>query len=394
MKNFKLSLVLVATMALGLTLNAQSLQEALQNGKVTGDFTIRYETRNTDTLNVAAAQWAKIYYQDTGYAVGSIGLEYKSEAFYNFSVAVGLRAHTNIWENDSDSITWQGIGDSSERYFDEAGNVMLSNAYLGYDLDHFHIKAGRQNFYTEWVGKTHDAVSVYTSPIENSTLELIWTKRGGRVHHIEARPIVDLNENKGVYKAGFEYRFSDYIKVKPYYLSAPDKFNLIGGKITLDATFEDASIGTLIHVIQTNEKENGKLHDGEMIELKLYGQYANFFTTLGYVQTGEESGWGSANTAGETVVPFEEADPMYLADARTWYLSISKKVGPVNLTALYGEMKYTSNDYKESEFDLWSAYNITAALRIDAGFTITSSDDKDLNSTDLTQFNTTIMYKF
>lgn len=386
MKTIKLSMIALAAISMSSMVNAQSLSEALSSGKITGDVSITYEQRDVK-------KEISKYYQDTDYAVGSVALDYKSGTFNNFSTEVGFRAYTNLWEDDSDSITAKGIGDSSERFYDSADHAALSKAFIAYDKDDLHIKVGRQSFYTEWVGKIQDAVSVYAEPFDNAKIEAIWTKRRGRVYAREFRPFYNVNDNKGVYKLGLEYKFNDNIKVKPYYMTAPDKYDLKGGKITLDTKLGNGSIGTMIHAIETNEKASG-VKDGEMLELKVYGKYAGFAATLGYVKTGEENGWGSASTAGETIVPFEEGDGMYNKDAETVYLSLSKKVGPVNVTALYGEMEYTKNNYKEKEFDLWAGYNVSKNLKVKLGFAITDTDDKDTNTTDLTQLNTTLVYTF
>ena len=386
MKFIKFSVITIAIIAISSSLSATSLSEALIEGKVTGDISITYEQRNVD-------KEISKYYQDTAYSVGSIGLDYKSGSYNNLSTEIGLRAYTNIWEEDSNSVTARGIGDSSERFYDKARKIMLSKAFIAYDKNDTHFKVGRQSLSTEWMGKIQDAVSLYTSPIENSKLEMIWSKKMGRVYSREFRDFNDLNENKGVYKAGFEYKFNEHVKTKTYYMTSPDKYNLVGGRINLDGTFGDAKIGSLIHVIETNEKISD-VADGKMLEVKLYANYAGYSATLGYVKTGEENGWGSANTAGEQIVQFEEGDGMYYADAETIYFSVNKQVGPINITALYGEMEYTKNNYKEKEFDLWAGYNISKNLTLNAGFTVTNTDDKDAGTTDLTQLNTTLVYKF
>lgn len=394
MKSIRFSMVALAAISMATVSNAQSLNEALSNGKFSGDVAVTYETRDVD-------KEISNYYQDTGYAVGSIALNYTTDTWNNFSAQAGIRAYTNFWEDDSDSDTtvpWNkrvgGSGDSSERFYDSASNAEISKLFIAYDKNDLHVKIGRQPFYTEWVGKIQDAVSIYAQPFENAQLEAIWTKKRGRVYAREFRPFYDLNGNKGVYKFGLEYKFNDNVKVKPYYMTSSDLFDLYGGKITLDKDLGDnSSIGTMIHAIETDEKVDG-VKDGEMLEVKVYGKYAGYSATLGYVKNGDDNGWGSANTVGETIVQFEEGDGMYYAGSETYYLMLSKQVGPVNLTAIYGEMEYTKNNYKEKEFDLWAGYNIDKNLKLNIGLALTDTDDKDANTTDLTQLNATLVYSF
>lgn len=394
MKAIKLSMIAILASSMSSIVSADSLSQALSNGKFSGELAVTYEQRDLD-------KEINNYYQDTAYAVGSIALNYTTDTWNNFSAQAGIRAYTNLWEDDSDSDTtvpWNkrvgGKGDSSERFYDSASNAEISKLFIAYDKNDLHIKVGRQAFYTEWVGKIQDAVSIYAKPFENAQLEAIWTKKRGRVYAREFRPFYDLNENKGVYKLGLEYKFNDNIKVKPYYMTSSDIYDLYGGKITLDKSLGDnSSIGTMIHAIETDEKVDG-VKDGEMLEVKVYGKYAGYSATLGYVKNGDDNGWGSANIAGETIVQFEEGDGMYYAGSETYYLMLSKQVGPVSLTAIYGEMEYTKNEYKEKEFDLWAGYKISENLKMNLGFAITNTDDKDANTTDLTQLNTTLVYSF
>ncbi|NCB80413.1 MAG: porin, partial [Bacilli bacterium] len=70
MKN-RLSLVLsVALLGSVSAFAADSLQDALKGGKVSGDVALTYEGRNVDR-QVGA------YYADTAYSVGSLGLNYE-----------------------------------------------------------------------------------------------------------------------------------------------------------------------------------------------------------------------------------------------------------------------------------------------------------------------------
>lgn len=403
MKAIKLSMIAILASSISSIASADSLSEALRNGKFSGELAVTYEQRDVD-------KEIPNYYQDTAYAVGSIALNYTTDTWNNFSAQAGIRAYTNLWEDDSDSDTTNkknprigGRGDSSERFYDSASNAELSKLFIAYDKNDLHVKVGRQAFYTEWVGKLQDAVSIYAKPFENAQLEAIWTKKRGRVYAREFRPFYDLNENKGVYKIGLEYKFNDNIKVKPYYMTSSDIYDLYGGKITLDKDLGDnSSIGTMVHAIQTDEKlkyktSDGtykKREDGKMLEVKVYGKYAGYSATLGYVKNGDDNGWGSANIAGETIVQFEEGDGMYYAGSETYYLMLSKQVGPVSLTAIYGEMEYTKNEYKEKEFDLWAGYKISENLKMNVGFAVTDTDDKDAYTTDLTQLNTTLVYSF
>jgi len=384
MRTVKLSLITMSLIAMGSTVQANSLSEALSNGKVTGDISVTYESRKQDK-EVSA------YYSNTAYSVGSVGINYKTADFNNFSAAVGFRAYNTLYEDDDTFATSQGKGDASERFYDKAGSAMLSQAYLAYDVENAHVKLGRQGLSTEWLTKIHDAVTVYANPVKNSELELIWTKRRGRVYARDLRHMVNVNKDKGIYKAGLTYTFNDNIKAKGYFLKAPQAYDIYGAKLHLDSKFDNTKVGLLLHSMETSEKV-GTTKDGEMIEVKAYTTVAGYTGTLGYVKTGKDNGWGSAANVGDTVVPFEEGDQMYVADSTTTYAMLSKKISDVSLTVLYGITEY--GIYEKDEFDLWAGYSFTKNMRFNLGYALTNEDKDDASTTDMQQLNATITYKF
>lgn len=132
--------------------------------------------------------------------------------------------------------------------------------------------------------------------------------------------------------------------------------------------------------------------DGKMLELVGYASYAGYKATLGYVKTGKENGWGSAANYGDTVVPFEEGDHMYVPDARTTYFMLSKTIADISLTGLYGVTQY--RQFSKNEFDVWASYNFTKQLSGTLGFTVTNEDKSDGSVPDLRQLNATLVYKF
>lgn len=389
--NSRLSL-LVSVVVLGAstTVSANDLAEAFKAGTVSGDVSITYESRNQKDV-LTTGGWQDTYYADTAYSVGSVGLNYDTGKFHNFSASIGFRAYSTLWEQDENFKTLHGTGDASERFYqDEDYRSMVANAYLAYDTDTVHVKAGRQILSTEWLTKYHDAATVYYTPVENAEIEMIWSKRRGRAYARDLRPMVKINDDKGIYKLGVSYKFNDMFKSKVYALSAPDAYDIYGAKVNVDSSANDVTFGGLAHYMQT--KEDVLVEDGDMIELTGYVGFAGYKATLGYVKTDEKGGWGSAANAGDTVVPFEEGDQMYVADAQTTYLMVSKSVAGVSLTGLYGITEY--GQFEKSEFDLWAGYGFTKDLSLNVGFTMTDEDEKDATTTDMTQLNATLAYKF
>ncbi len=365
-------------------LNADELSESLKNGKISGDVTVTYESRNVDR-QVGA------YYADTAYSVGSIGLNYETAKFYNFSANVGMRAYQALWQDDSQFITSHGKGDASERFYEDGSNkhMELANAYLAYTTKNILVKAGRQELSTEWLTKYHDAVTAMITPFDKAQIEMIYSSKRYRVDPREFFSATDINGNDGIYKLGLSYNITDAIKAKAYTLIAPDNYDIYGGKVNLDSKINDIGFGGLVHYMETRENIAA---DGKMVELVGYASYAGYKATIGYVKTGEENGWGSAANYGDTVVPFEEGDHMYVKDARTTYLMLSKTIADISLTGLYGVTKY--GQFSKDEFDIWASYKFSKNLSGSLGLAITNEDKNVASVPDLTQLNATLAYKF
>lgn len=384
MKKVKLSLATMLLVGSCSAINADSLIDAFKNGTTSGDISLAYEVRNQD-------KETSTYYSDTEYAVSSIGLYYKTASYKNFSLNIGMRAFTSIFEDDKDFDTGHGKGDSTERFYDYDGHSLLTDTYLAYDIDKVSIKIGRQKLYE--MGLTHlfDGITVRTTPLENMNFDLIYVEGRGRADIKNIRPVEDINENKGLYKVALAYKFNENFKAKAYYFDAPDAYDMTGGRINFDTKFKEVKTGLQIQYIEAS-KDDLPNKDEELSEIKAYATYAGYTTTLGYYETGKDSDlYGAIAKTGETVVPFEEGDPSYDADAKTTYLQVSKSFGKTNVTALYGLMEH--GKYDSDELDIWVGYNFNKNIAFTLGYTRMNMDE-DSSYTDLDQLNATISYKF
>ncbi|MCK9491857.1 MAG: hypothetical protein M0Q24_07185, partial [Sulfurimonas sp.] len=144
----KTSLSLVACIAIAVSsVGAAEFDEAITNGKLSGDATVTYEMRDSK-------KGLDDYYRSGAYSVGSAELIYKTADFYNFNLAFGMRGYKVIWEAHDDTISGygEGKGDASSRFWNiDGGDIAVTtNAYIGYDTDKIKFKAGRQELETEW----------------------------------------------------------------------------------------------------------------------------------------------------------------------------------------------------------------------------------------------------
>lgn len=387
MKNI-LKLSLAASITLSTSLYADSIQEAVANSKVSGDVSIRYESRDFDTKNSG-------YYQNTAYSVGSIGVNVETGTYNNFNVELGFRAYADLWEDDKNSTTGGGTGDASERIKDVEGNDNLSKAFVQYKNDGFSTQIGRKNLgwgNVDWITKIHEGVFT-TYEKENLKLEALYTKRRGRVDTKELFPFVNVNGNDGLYHGAITYNINDNYKAKIYGLKSPSLYSAIGGKLFVNHTIGDLKLNSVLHTVKASE--DTMTEDTQVTEITLGGNYKGYSLSLGYVQNDKDNAFGSLDDAGDSIVPFEEGDTMYEADSTTYYAMLSKSIAGVSLTALYGETEYGTNNYTSKEFDVWASYGFTDELSISINYSLINEDSANIaNYDDMEQLGATLTYKF
>lgn len=390
MKNKKkyLNTLIAPTVLFTTALHADSLNEAITNGKISGDVSIRYESRHFD-------HEVGTYYQNTAYVVPSIGINYDTASYNGFSVSAGFRAYTALWEDDKDSITTYGKGDAEDRIGETNGNDKLAKLYLQYQNSGFNIQIGRKDIAwgtKDWLSKINDGIFT-TYELDNLTLEALYTQRRGRVYVHELFPMAEINNGDGMYHAAATYAINNNYKIKAYGIEAEHSHTTYGGKLFTHHTFDNAlTINSMWHYMKTSEDLLDD--DTDLVEITLGGSYEGYSLTYGFVKNDTNNGFGSADDYGEIIVPFEEGDVMYEADATTHYLMLSKNVYDVSLTALYGITEYGTQNYKSSEFNLWASYNFTDNISLSIAYAVTNEDSNDVNYSDMQQLGATLAYSF
>lgn len=356
----KRNLALLAALA-SAAFAGDSLDQAFKDGKFSGDLSVFSETRHVNKGEKS------IYYNNTSYVVGSVGLNYETAPLYDFKLVTGFRAAAPFWQRHKNLRTLHGKGDSTERIY-ENDRVLLSNLYLEYSAFDTVVKIGRQEMVTDWIGRYNDGVRITNNSISNLTLDALWTRAQGRATNKEMWGFTDRNKDHGgVFNVGATYKFESGFSAKAYALHANDIFTGVGGKAMFDGQInDDWGAGGMIHYAQSDEKK--KKDDGKMFEATAYAKFKDHQFTLGYTQSGKKIGWGSLNLTGDHIVPFEEGDVMYERDARTIYGMLSTSIEKLSLTGLLGTTSYRlkggdDTRYRQSEFSAWLSYPITQSLK-------------------------------
>ncbi len=388
MRNIKLSLI--ASLAIGMctSASANSFEEALKNGKVSGEFAVTYEKRSVDK---ELAKWGN-YYNNTSYSVGSFALKYVTGEWNNISLTSKFRGYRTLFEGGKDEYHFQGYGDSAERFWDKDGTHVsadIEELFLGYKNDMISVKAGRQFIFTDWMNKTQDALRVDAN-FGNTAIEAIWSYRHGRIYERDYRPMSRTNEGDGVYKLGLTQNFTENISATVYDFIVPDVRDIMGAKANLK--FGNISFGA--HYAK-DKSDIQNTEDTSLLELKLSTTVAGFTPFAGFVKIDDDADF-TWTTAGETVNPFEEGDQIFRAGAETYYLGLSSSFGDLSGTLLFGSTEYKEGKekYEQNETTLWLGYPVLKNLKANLGYTVVNVDDKDVDETDLNQVNLTLIYSF
>ncbi|CZE50701.1 Opr family porin [Campylobacter geochelonis] len=355
----KRSLALITLLASYAFADSQSIEEAFKNGKASGDVTVFYENRHINGGEKS------VYYNNTSWAVGSVGLNYETDFYKNFKAVVGFRAAAPFYEGDRNYKTLHGTGDSTERIY-ENDRYLLSNLYLEYNAYDTSVKIGRQQMVTDWIGKINDGVRITNNSISNLEINALWTRAKGRAYFKEMWGFEKLNDDKGLFSLGGKYKFENGLSAKIYGLYAQDLFSAVGAKLMYDGYINDElSFGGMLHYAQSKEKKSDD--KGKAFEATAYTKYQDTKLTLAYVTSGKEIGWGHMGLGGDQIVPFEEGDVMYERDAHTYYTMVSTMVEKLSITALYGTTQYKTvstgdKTFRQNEFSAWLSYPLTSSL--------------------------------
>jgi len=387
MKNKIMISAVLATALFSTSASADSLSDALKNGKVSGDVAVTYESREGET-NTAGE-----YFEDTAYSVGSVGLNYETAKYNNFSANIGFRGYTDIWEDQD--------GDAGQR-LDTDERAVLKSAYIAYDTDIAHVKVGRQNISTDWLTHDIDGVTAYITPFEKAELELIYAARRGNIKSRDLVKFSDINGNDGLYQVGFTYAITDGTSAKAYTIKAKDLHDIYGAKLNYDASKNDIGYGGFAHYMSIDQDDT-TLEDGNMIDIQAYVDINGWYTYAGYTTMDNNGGWGTAENFGDIITQQEEGDYLYASWGfvanEVKYIGLSKNFAGIDLTLLYSmfDAKIDGSKGSATEFDIWAGYAFNDDFRVDAGFTIVNQDDifkTAAGTEDLTQLNATFTYTF
>lgn len=363
----KISLV-VSSLLLVSSLNANSIDEAFKAGTVSGDITLYGERQNNDGSN-----------PDAGFTMGSIGLSYETGALNGFKAAVGFRGNHDFSEVEDGDYS----DGSEQKAIIHTANISYANEYLGLTL-------GRQEIDLEWLGDFHEAAVLGVTAIPDTTVVLGYTQR---IAVADADAVLEEFADFGEdidYAAVLDVKYEgiEGLVINPYYYKADNLAKWYG----LKADYDTDIFGVTVHGAQSSEDIG---EDGDIAHLEGRFNIAGFGFNLGYITTDKNVGAGSMATLGENINPFDalrggDGERVYDADTDTTYLNVSYELpAGIELGALYGQMDSDGN--KDKELDLTVDYSITDNLSVGALYVNLNAENSD---EDYDKFTLTVEYSF
>ena len=349
MKKIYISTVTAAILSTGVFAESNSIKEAFENGKASGDISIYTRSVSKSGAN-----------KDSGYTVGSIGISYETDSFNGFKGSLAAKSNHKLTEKEK--------GDFSNGADPEAA---LSTANISYTIDNATIIAGRQEIDLEWIGDFHEAVVGVSTHIPDTTIVAAHTSRFMAVDSDgELEKMADIGEH-GASVIDVKYEGIKGTTINPYFMNASDLFSAYG----LKATTSIANIDFTAHYAATNE-DALNTEDGSIAHLEVGTTLDNIGFVAGYITTDKDGGIGSLDTLGENIAPTKDIDSsVYAVDSDSFYAKVSADISSVSLSAQYTTSKH-GND-TDSEILVKAGTSIADNLEIDflyAGATYENSD--------------------
>jgi len=172
----KLSLSLVATLAIVNVSNASSLAEAFSNGKVSGELKSQYFQKESN-----AGKTANIW-------TNGLNLSYTTANYNGLTGAVTFQA-ASVVSKDEEYDAYKSD--------QNVGGSVLSQAYIQYKIDNTTLKAGRQYLSTPLIAssgsrifkQSFEATTVTNTDIKDTSISLMYVKKyQGRTDGNEGAP--------------------------------------------------------------------------------------------------------------------------------------------------------------------------------------------------------------
>ena len=355
----------------GLILTASSavagstVADAFKDGKASGDISIYSAHVANEGDN-----------KDSGFTAGTVGVSYESEKFYNFSVKTSFRAGHEFSEketNDYDNELPQ--------------DAVMNEAYIKYENEElkYSIVLGRQEVDLEWIGDFNEALTAEITSLPNTTLTAGFADRQAYAGVDELVEFEELSQD-GIYFLDAKNESLEGVELNPYYYNIRDVAKFYGMK----ATYSNDMFGVLGHYVTSSEDVAGA-EDGSIAQVELSTTISNISIAAGYIKTDKDGGIGSMGEYGDNINPIDEGAQIYEADAKTVYASVSTNVMDIDLSVIYSDTEYGTDESDESELNLIVGTELAENLGLEILYISVDAEDSD---DDWDKIAATVTYSF
>jgi len=341
---------------------SNTISKAFENGKTSGDLSAHYQSWDND--NAA----------DSGFSVGTIGVNYSTDSFSGLTLNTGFRAaHVFTEKEDNDS--------NDDIAVDSVMNVFN----ISYANNFGSLTVGRQEIDLEWLGDFNEAAVAAITTIPSTTLVLGYTTRQAVAGNDEISKFADVTKD-GAYVVDAKYEGIEGAVLNPYFYSAKDAADFYGFK----ADYDNDMFGLTGHYAASSEDAASTKKDGSIMAFEARTAFAGVSLSAGYISV-DEDGIGSMDSFGDNIDPTEElGDYVYAADAKTIYATAGYTIADVELAALYAQADSDATNKKDKELTVGAAYSFNDNLSAEVMYTDLSLESAD----DASKLVANVTYEF
>jgi|GEM_PF-876009 len=309
-----------------------------------------------------------------GFAAASASLTCETAPFHGLSLGFGAWGNTRVYQrNDADENPPDG--DYRAALGDDA---LIHQAFFRYQHEGLgQLTVGRQESDLAWLTDYIQGVAAQFTLMEGFELTLGWAKRQSVVEFDEvSRGFGLMNGNRGLYFLDVKYTPVEGLELSPYYYHADELFKAPGIRASYTFTpvegFESVSVA---QYVSASAGQEGGLDDGDFLWLSQDFSHGDAAFGGGYLVV-DRRGSGGIESFGDQQ-PFEDGNRVFEADARTWYLTASRKLGELALGLLYGQTRYLDGEdtLREKELDLSAEYEFIKGLSLGLVYVKVDHDD-------------------
>lgn len=333
---------LIASLAIGTSVNASSLAEAFAASKVKGEIKAQYFDVSPTLYVVTPGTPPTLAPDGKSDTISAIGgnLNLVTGSFNGFKAGVTFQTSNILDVSYKNNNDFAGTMDAS-------GSVM-SESYLEYSLNNSSIKAGRQYITTPLVAgsgsrmikQSFEAYVLTNSDLPDTTLIAAYvTKFQGRTDNAGS-PGKFVSVEDGAYTIYAKNSSIKDLTLRAQYLdvngntSASDKDSLY-----VDAAYNISGLKLEAQVIKST---NGTT-DGQLLGVRASGNVAMFNLTGIYTSTNSDgkvfSGLGSGADGSFTALPVHGGGVTYEKDTNTGVFVAATKIAGATIVAYYGNVK-------------------------------------------------------